>query len=478
MQGTHQAFRDRVDRALNDQNLRAALAKAKGGFVDKRLESIAEVDNFDAMRDAARDVKEHSLSNLDHYLVAYEQTVISQGGQVHWARDAGEACEIIVEICRRANARRIAKGKSMVSEEIDLNQALERAGLEVVETDLGEYIIQLAGERPSHIIAPAVHKTRAQLTELFSQHHSELGYTERATTREEIVNEAREVLRDVFVNADVGITGANFLVAETGSSVIVTNEGNGDLASTLPRVQIVTASIEKVIPTLEDLSAMLRVLGRSATGQEMSVYTSLYGGVGAANHEDGPSEYHVVLLDNGRSSMLGGAYREMLRCIRCGACLNHCPVYGEIGGHSYGWIYSGPMGAVLTPLMTGLDAAYDLPNACTLNGRCQDVCPVRIPLPELLRTHRSAQFTAKLHSSPNRAGLSVWAWLTEHPKVYRQVVSLAAKSLGFFGRRRGAIGWLPFASGWTGIRDLPAPQGGDFLGAWRRKQRTSGGLKS
>jgi L-lactate dehydrogenase complex protein LldF len=474
MHGTNQAFRTRVNRALSDDNLRAALAKAKGGFVDKRLEAIAEVNNFDAMRDAARDVKEHSLANLDHYLEAYEQAVISQGGQVHWARDAGEACETIVGICRRASAKRIAKGKSMVSEEIDLNKALEQAGLEVVETDLGEYIIQLAGERPSHIIAPAVHKTRPQLTELFSQHHSRLGYTEPATTREQIVNEARAVLRDVFVNADVGITGANFLVAETGSSVIVTNEGNGDLASSVPRVQIVTASIEKVIPTLEDLSAMLRVLGRSATGQEMSVYTTLYGGVGPDRNEEGPSEYHVVLLDNGRSSMLAGTYREMLRCIRCGACLNHCPVYGEIGGHSYGWIYSGPMGAVLTPLMTGLDTAYDLPNACTLNGRCQEVCPVRIPLPEMIRKHRTAQYTAKLHSAPSRAGLSAWSWLTAHPRVYRQLVNFAAKLLGVVGRRRGAIRWLPFASGWTGIRDLPAPEGSDFLSAWQRRSRTPG----
>ena len=280
---------------------------------------MAALPEFDEARDAARDIKDHVLANLDGYLELYEQKVIENGGQVHWARTTEEACEIVADICREANAQIVTKGKSMVSEEMHLNAALEAVGLKVVETDLGEYIVQLAGETPSHIIAPAVHKTREQITELFHEHHSKLGYTDRVTQREALVNEARSVLRGTFVTADVGITGANFLVAETGASVIVTNEGNGDLTSCLPRVHIVTAGIEKVIPSLDDLSVLLRVLARSATGQEMSAYTSLYSGPRQDTDSEGPEAYHVVLLDNGRSTMLGGDYRSMLRCIRCGA---------------------------------------------------------------------------------------------------------------------------------------------------------------
>ena len=390
------AFRERTTRALRDSNLQQAMGKARGGFIDKRLEAMAALPEFDETRDAARDIKDHVLANLDGYLELYEQKVIENGGQVHWARTAEEACEIVADICREANAQVVTKGKSMVSEEMHLNSVLEAAGLKVVETDLGEYIVQLAGETPSHIIAPAVHKTREQITELFHEHHSKLGYTDRVTQREALVNEARSVLRGTFVTADVGITGANFLVAETGANVIVTNEGNGDLTSSLPRVQIVTAGIEKVIPSLDDLSVLLRVLARSATGQEMSAYTSLYSGPRQDADSEGPEAYHVVLLDNGRSTMLGGDYRSMLRCIRCGACLNHCPVYSAIGGHAYGWVYSGPMGSVLTPLLNGFDDSVDLPNACTLNGRCKAVCPVRIPLSDLLLKHRLEQYRRRL----------------------------------------------------------------------------------
>ena len=337
-------FQERARQALSDVSLQRAMAKARGGFVDHRRDAVDALPEFDAIRDAARDIKDHVLANLDGYLELYEQKVIENGGQVHWARDADEACRIVAKICKDAEAKTVTKGKSMVSEEIHLNPVLEAAGMTVVETDLGEYIVQLAGETPSHIIAPAVHKTREQITDLFHEHHSPLGYTDRVTQREALVNEARSVLRERFVAADVGITGANFLVAETGANVIVTNEGNGDLTSCLPRVHIVTAGIEKVIPSLDDLSVLLRVLARSATGQEFSAYTSLYSGPRRTDEMEGPEAYHVVLLDNGRSRLLGGQYQPMLRCIRCGACLNHCPVYGAIGGHAYGWVYSGQWG--------------------------------------------------------------------------------------------------------------------------------------
>ena len=463
-------FQDRAKLALEDASLQRALAKARGGFVDHRQEAIDGLPEFDAIRDAARDIKNHVLANLDGYLELYEQQVIENGGQVHWARDTEEACQIIAGICKEAQAKTVTKGKSMVSEEMHLNPALEAAGMTVVETDLGEYIVQLAGETPSHIIAPAVHKTREQITDLFHEHHSPLGYTDRVTQREALVNEARSVLRERFVTADVGITGANFLVAETGANVIVTNEGNGDLTSCLPRVHIVTAGIEKIVPSLDDLAVLLRVLARSATGQEFSAYTSLYSGPRRPGDMEGPEAYHVVLLDNGRSRLLGGQYQAMLRCIRCGACLNHCPVYGSIGGHAYGWVYSGPMGSVLTPLLNGFDQSLDLPNACTLNGRCKEVCPVRIPLSDLLLKHRVEQHERRLSSGLGRLLLGTWAWLACRPRLYQGVMALPLRVMHMFGGRRGGLTWLPGASGWTGSRGFPAPARRSFMRQWQSRK--------
>jgi L-lactate dehydrogenase complex protein LldF len=407
-------------------------------------------------------------------LERFESHAIASGGHVHWARTPEEARDIVVGICRAANAQCITKGKSMVGEEVGINDALEELGAEVVETDLGEYIIQLAKEPPSHIIAPAIHKTKNQITDLFHQHHQKYGLNKPVTEIPDIVNEARKVLRDKFVSADVGITGANFLIAETGSTVIVTNEGNGDLTSTLPRVHIVTTSIEKVVPTLEDATTILRLLARSATGQEMSSYTTFSNGPRREDDLDGPEEFHVVLLDNGRSEMLGNEFHEMLRCIRCGACLNHCPVYGSVGGHAYGWVYSGPMGSVLTPLMTGLREAADLPNACTLNGRCQEVCPMSIPLPEMLRALRRREFENRLTPPRVRWGLAAWSALAKRPKLYHALTGLGVRLLGALGRKRGRFRYLPLAQGWTSVRDMPAPQGRTFLSQWQERSRGDG----
>jgi len=464
-------FVRRADAALRDPDLRRAMGKAKGGFVVKRRLAVDALPEFDELKRVAREVKEHTLHHLDWYLERFEREVKARGGHVHWASTPAEARAAVLGICRRAKAERVTKGKSMVAEEIALNEALEADGLDVMETDLGEYIIQLAEEPPSHIIAPAVHKTKDQITELFHQHHRRHGFTERQTEVAALVDEARQVLREKFLGADVGITGANFLVAETGSTVIVTNEGNGDLTNTLPRVHVVTAGIEKVVPTLEDATTILRLLGRSATGQEMSVYTTFSTGPRRADDADGPADFHVVLLDNGRSEMLGSEFHHMLRCIRCGACMNHCPVYQSIGGHAYGWVYVGPMGSVLTPLMVGLEEAANLPNACTLNGRCREVCPMGIPLPDLLRTLRMRAHEERLTPPRARIGLGAWAWLARRPRLYRAVVDLGIRVLGLAGRRRGRFRRLPLAGGWTGARDLPAPQGETFQSAWRRRRR-------
>jgi len=464
-----QAFKTQAVAALEDTNLQRALARAHGGFVRKRKAAIDGLPEFEALREAARAIKEHTLSHLDFYLERFESKVTESGGHVHWANTSPEACRIITEICAEARARRVIKGKSMIGEEIGVNRSLIDAGFEVVETDLGEYIIQLAGETPSHIIAPAVHKTRDDISRLFDEHHAKHGFTGRRTEVSELVNEARTVLRDAFLTADVGITGANFLIAETGSNVIVTNEGNGDLTCTLPRVHIVLASIEKVLPTLEDATTFLRLLGRSATGQEMSSYTTFSSGPRRSADLDGPKEYHVVLIDNGRSEILGSAYRDILHCIRCGACLNHCPVYGAIGGHAYGWVYPGPMGAVLTPLLLGRANALDLPNACTLNRRCEEICPIKIPLPSLLRQLRADAYAQKEAPRGTRLPLGIWAFFAKHPWLYGRLTTLGTGILRKMGRRRERFDKLPFLRAWTGSRDLPIPQGKTFQSEWRQR---------
>ena len=463
-------FPARARSALNNPDLARAMARARTGFIDRRLAVVETLPEFQALRRTAREIKEHTLQHLDWYLERFEARVHAHGGHVHWASTPAEARAVVIDICRAAGAKRVTKGKSMVAEEIGLNDALEGAGLEVIETDLGEYIIQLANEPPSHIIVPAIHKTKDQISDLFHAHHAKYGLTERQTEATALVGEARAVLREKFQSADVGITGANFLVAETGSSVIVTNEGNGDLTNTLPRVHIVTAAIEKVVPTLDDMSTILRLLARSATGQETSAYTTLSSGPRRTGDLDGPAEYHVVLVDNGRSQMLGNEFREMLRCIRCGACMNHCPVYHAVGGHAYGWVYVGPMGSVLTPLIVGLDEARNLPNACTLNGRCAEVCPMEIPLADLIRKLREREFDERITPPRVRLGLRAWAFMARRPALYRLATSVGMRVLGLAGRSRGRFRWLPFAGGWTGTRDLPAPTGRTFMSAWSKRR--------
>jgi L-lactate dehydrogenase complex protein LldF len=467
MNPSSQTFKSNIKLALHDEQLQAALTNVGRGFVEKRRVAVEALPEFDSIRVAGRTIKEHTLEHLGFYLEQFEQRVVEAGGQVHWARDAAEACRIVTKICQDAGARLVTKGKSMVGEEIGINEALDEAGLERIETDLGEYIVQLADEPPSHIIAPAIHKTRGQIADLFEHTHTHLQRDKHLEEVPEIVNEARQILREKFLSADVGITGANFLIAESGSAVIVTNEGNGDLTATLPKTHIVTTGIDKIVPTLEDATTLLRLLSRSATGQDFTAYTTFFTGPKRDQDLDGPEAYHVVLIDNGRSEMLGNEFREMLRCIRCGACLNHCPVYGAIGGHAYGWVYPGPMGSVLTPLMIGLKTAGDLPNASTLCGRCEEVCPMSIPLPRLLRQHRIRQFEQGLVAPRASLPLKLWAQLARRPGLYRLAMRIGMRTLGLLGRRRGRFRSLPLAGGWTRSRDLPAPQGPTFIARWQ-----------
>ncbi|BBE72323.1 LutB/LldF family L-lactate oxidation iron-sulfur protein [Oharaeibacter diazotrophicus] len=473
MQITSPRFSTNAHEALHDAPLQKAMSHVEKNFVVRRRAAADALPEFEALRDAARDIKNHTLKHLDLYLEAYERKVVEAGGHVHWAESAEDARRIVLDICRKAGAKTVTKGKSMISEEIALNDHLEKNGVIPVETDLGEYIIQLRGEHPSHIIAPAVHLNKDQVEAEFRRVHTHLDPKRDLTEPTSLLAEARGELRAKFLAADVGITGANFLVAETGTSIIVTNEGNGDLTQILPKVHVVVASIEKITPTLSDVAQILRVLARSATGQEMSVYTTLSTGPRRPDDPDGPAEYHVVLLDNGRSSMLGTEFEDMLRCIRCGACMNHCPVYHAIGGHAYGWVYPGPMGAVLTPTLIGVDKGGNLPNASTFCGRCESVCPMRIPLPKMMRHWREKEFERHLQPTPARYGLAAWAFLVRRPKLYRLAARTAARALALMGRRRGRVSALPLAGGWTDWRDMPAPEGGTFMSRYAREKRPS-----
>ena len=471
MKSTANNFIQNAHKALNDQGLQSALNNAKSGFVDKRRKAVEALPEFEALREAAFEIKQHSLAYLEQYLIQFEQQVQANGGHVHWAETPAQATKIVTQLCQSVSAQKITKGKTMVGEEIGLNDAIIERGMKPVETDLGEYIIQLANEPPSHIIAPAVHKSREQISNLFHTHHASLGFTQPLESAEAIVNEARTILRNEYISADVGITGANLLIAETGSTALVTNEGNGDLTASLPRMHIVVASIEKVVPTLEDASVILRLLARSATGQEITSYTTFFTGPKRTTDLDGPDQFHIVLVDNHRSEMLGNQYRDMLRCIHCGACLNHCPVYSAIGGHAYGWVYPGPMGAVLTPLMAGLKEGQHLPQASSFCGRCEEVCPLSIPLPKLLREHRFQIHSQHLNSTQSRWALAIWAFVASRPKLYRLLTRMVVRFLSLIAGKKRRIRKLPFASAWTRQRDFPAPQGQTFMSSIKDSRR-------
>ena len=468
--GSSLEFSRNAARAQADADLQAALEKLQRDTPTSRPAATGRLPEFEDLRDRAVAIKNHTLANLDHYLEQFEANVIDAGGKVHWCSDADGARETILQICRDANARTVGKGKSMVSEEIHLNDHLIENGLDVVETDLGEYILQLREETPSHVVMPAIHLKREQIADTFREHHTTLDPDRPLDEPKHMTAEARTRLREKFLAADVGITGANMLIAETGSVVLVTNEGNGDLTQTLPRIHIVLATIEKAVPSIEDALSIVRILARSATGQEITCYTTFATGARRAGDLDGPEEFHVVLMDNGRTKLLESGFRDVLRCIRCGACQSACPVYGAVGGHAYGGVYGGPIGAVLTPALDGIDKAWTLPEASSFCGSCEAVCPMRIPLPDLMRRWREIAHREKLNKAATRRGLAIWAWAAKRPKLYRAGARFAVAALRLLGRRKGRFQSLPLAGGWTAMRDLPAPEGGTFVDRWHRER--------
>jgi L-lactate dehydrogenase complex protein LldF len=461
------AFKARADAALADRTLKLAIDRTTGTAERKRAAALAAFPEFAAARERGKAIKDHVIAHLDHYLEEFDRNATAAGAKVHWAATADEACRIVVAICRGAGARRVTRVKSMLGEEIGLPHALAEAGIERIETDLAEHIIQLAGEAPSHIIWPAMHRTREQVAVLFKAGHHPPPAAEDPAS---MVQSARHELRAKFLTAEVGISGANFLVADTGAVCTVTNEGNAELTTTPPRVHVVTAGIEKLVPSTAHAMILLRLLVRSATGGELTQYTTFHCGPKRPGDADGPEEMHIVLVDNGRTRMLADhGLREMLRCIRCGACMNHCVVYRQIGGHAYGSVYPGPMGAVLTPALDGLAGTRDLAHACTMNGRCQEVCPVAIPLPTLLRGWRDRSWREGLEPRSTRYGIDLYAFLARRPRLYRLASAMGVRALRLLGRR-GWIRSLPLAGGWTAHRDFPAPEGRTFMAQYRAQQ--------
>ena len=455
--------------ALHDPKLKPALGRLKTHFALGRAYAVGRYPDFEGMREQGRAIRDYALTHLDTLLETFEKRVTAQGGYVHWARDAREAREIVLGILREAGAKTVIKGKSMVSEEIALNPCLESNGIVPIETDLGEYIIQLRDEPPSHIIAPAFHLSKEEVADTFREAHTSLDPGRALSERSALVAEARQVLRAQFESADAGITGANFLAAEEGAAVIVTNEGNGDLSRLLPRTHIVLTGIEKIAPDLDDVSVLLRLLTRSATGQDISSYVTIMRGPRRPGETDGPQNFHVVLLDNGRSRLIGTEAEDVLRCIRCSACLNHCPIYGAVGGHAYGTTYSGPIGAALNPALMGVAKAHHHPNASTFCGRCAEVCPVKIPLPTIMRHWRAREYAEGLAPRSMTFGLSLWAFAAKRPRLYRLATALAARALKIFGGRRGHVHAMPVLRGWFAVREFPAPLGRTFHEQWKRR---------
>ncbi|KJF90708.1 iron-sulfur cluster-binding protein [Photobacterium leiognathi] len=468
MKTSNQKFKDRIHVKMKDESMRAAVANAQERMFKNRAIAAEKLGNWEEWREMGMDIRNHVLENLDYYLQQLSDNVEKHGGHVYFAATAEDATNYIEKIIQQKNAKKVVKSKSMVTEEIGMNHVIQRNNCEVIETDLGEYILQVDDcDAPSHIVVPALHKNRTQIRDVFNK---KLGY-EGSSDPEEMTRFVREHIRHDFLEAEIGITGCNFAIAESGTVTLVTNEGNARLATSLPKTHIAVMGMERIVPTFEEFDIVASLLCRSAVGLPLTGYVTALTGPREEGNCDGPEEFHLVIVDNGRSKILGSEFRSILRCVRCAACVNTCPAYRHIGGQSYGSIYSGPIGAVLSPLLGGYEDFKDLPNACSLCRACHDVCPVKIPLSDLLLKHRQIMGEEKITDPMERASVSGFSFVNAHPALWDKTVKIGAIVAGKLIKD----GQLPFKVGllnaWTQTRDLPTPSGESFRSWFKNKNK-------
>lgn len=469
MKTSNEQFKTRVANNLNDTFMRGAVSAAQERFQTRRQARVDELGNWEEWRSHGEEIRQHVLENLDAYLYELSENVVKRGGHVFFAQTAEEASEYVKNVAIQKQAKKVVKAKSMVTEEIHLNAALEDAGCEVIETDLGEYILQVNDhEPPSHIIVPPLHKNRNQIRDIFA---NKLGY-DKSEQPEEMAQFVREKLRQEYLTADIGITGCNFAIAESGTVTLVTNEGNADLVTALPKTQIAVMGMERVVPTFEEMEVLVSLLTRSAVGQKITSYITMLTGVKAPDETDGAEEFHLVIVDNGRSKILGTEFQSVLQCIRCAACVNACPVYRHVGGHSYGSIYSGPIGAVLTPLLGGYEDFKELPYASTLCGACTDACPVKIPLHELLHKHRQkiVEIEGKAPIS-ERLMMNAFGFGASTSSVFNMATKIASPIMSPFVKDDKITSGPGPLKAWTEERDFPAPNKESFRNWLKQRQK-------
>lgn len=452
------AFKQRVDNQIHNEMMRKAVVKAQETIGANRQKMVDELGHWEEWRDLAKQIRNHVLANLDAYLYQLSEKVQQNGGKVYFAETAEEATQYIRQVALEKNAKTIVKSKSMVTEEIGLNEVLEKEGMKVVETDLGEYLLQIVGDKPSHIVVPAIHKDRHRIRQ---ELHDALGY-EGTEQPEEMNAFVRKTLRKDFLEADIGISGCNFAVAETGSVCLVTNEGNLRLATTVPKTHIAVMGMERLAPTFQEVDVLITMLARSAVGAKLTAYNTWLTGPRLEGETDGPEDFHLVIVDNGRSSILESEFKEVLRCIRCGACLNTCPAYRQIGGHGYGSIYPGPIGSVISPLLGGYEEFKELPYACSLCTACNSVCPAKIPLAQLISKHR--EHIAQAGMTPMLERLSIFGFTlaNSNPTLWKIGVKIGAKVAAKVIKNGKAPIEVGALAEWTKARDLPTPDGESF----------------
>ncbi|WP_409500920.1 LutB/LldF family L-lactate oxidation iron-sulfur protein [Mannheimia glucosida] len=451
-------FKQRVEQQVNNEIVRKALVKAQETIGANRQRMVDELGNWEEWRDDAKAIRNHVLANLDAYLYQLSEKVTQNGGHVFFAETAEEATDYIKKVAKAKNAKKIVKSKSMVTEEIGMNHVLEAEGIKVVETDLGEYLLQIVGDKPSHIVVPAIHKDRHRIRQ---EMHDVLGY-QGSETPEEMTAFVRQKIREDFLEADIGISGCNFAVPETGSVCLVTNEGNLRMATTVPKTHIAVMGMERIAPTFKEVDVLITMLARSAVGAKLTAYNTWLTGPRLEGETDGPEEFHLVIVDNGRSKILESEFQEVLRCIRCGACLNTCPAYRQIGGHGYGSIYPGPIGSVISPLLGGYEEFKELPYACSLCTACNSVCPVKIPLAQLILKHREKIADAGLTPMAERLSIFGFNFANSHPTLWKVGVKVGAKVASKLIKNGKAPVNFGALGEWMKARDLPTAEGESF----------------